>query len=193
MNNETAAYFDSIAPQWDNSPAERGIRQRLTALMRLSPGGVTADIGCGKGVMLEHLLATEPAGIFAVDISGKMLEAARALCGDRRVTFYHGDFLEATLPMLDAAVIFNAYPHFTDKPALAAKLARAVKPGGVAIIAHSHGRAWINGLHRGGEVSKLSAALGEAQAEAARFAPYFEPDTLVDSDEIYFIRMIRVV
>ncbi len=192
MNNEMAAFFDSLAPQWENDPAESGVRERLVAMMKLPPGGVAADIGCGKGVMLEHLLATGPTAIIAVDISDEMLKAARELCGDSRVTFCHGDFLQAALPVLDAAVLFNAYPHFLDKPALAAKLARAVRPGGIAVIAHSHGRAWINGLHRSGGAAALSVALEDARTEAGRFAPYFKPDALIDSDEVYFIRMTRV-
>lgn len=40
--------------------------------MGLRRNSVIADIGCGTGVMFEHLLKTEPLGIIAVDISRHM-------------------------------------------------------------------------------------------------------------------------
>jgi len=161
-------------------------------MMRLFPHSVIADIGCGKGVMFEHLLQTNPAKIIAVDISGEMLRLAKDLFSDSRIEYVNDDFLDASLPMLDAAVIFNAYPHFLDKAALAKKLAQTIKRNGTVIIAHSRGKSKINGVHHGESVSRLSVPLESGEIEASKFLRFFVPDMIVDDDEIYFIKMSRI-
>ena len=191
MNQDMAAYFDRLAPEWDNAPSEFDTREKLISLMELQPNSVIADIGCGKGVMFQHLLKTGPAKLLAVDISGEMLRSAQRLCGDGRVEYINDDFLDASLPLLDAAVIFNAYPHFLDKEALQEKLAQVLRKDDVLIIAHSVGKAEINGTHRGGSASNLSVPLEDAESEAGKFQQFFSPEILIDSDEMYFIKMIR--
>ena len=191
MSHEMAAFFDKLAPDWGNDPDGYELRETLTSMMGLAPGGVIADVGCGKGVMFPHLLNTGPAKLVAVDVSGEMLRLAGELFSDARIEYVNGDFLDAPLPPLDAAVIFNAYPHFTDKAALAAKLAQAVKPNGTAVIAHSMGREALNAHHTGQRVSKLSVPLEQAEVEAGRFAEFFSADALIDNDEMFFIKLSR--
>ena len=191
MSGEMAAFFDGLAPEWDNSPEKYEVRERLTSLMELPPNGVIADIGCGKGVMLEHLLKANPAKIIAIDVSGEMIRLAKELFDDDRIVFLNDDFLDAPLPLLDAAVFFNSYPHFLDKSSLAEKLSKVIKKGGSMIIAHSLSKAEINGAHSGDSISKLSTALENAEDEASKYRKYFEVDALIDNNEIYFIKMTR--
>lgn len=192
MNQDMAAFFDRLAPDWDHAPDKYDTREELTARMGIFPNSVIADIGCGTGVMFEHLLKTNPAKIIAVDISGEMLRSAKAHCNDRRMEYVHDDFVNADLPFLDAIVFFNSYPHFLDKSAVAQKAAQALKSGGALIIAHSLSRAEINGCHRGEKVSKLSVALESAEVEANKFLPFFVLDSSIDNDQIYFVKMTRI-
>jgi demethylmenaquinone methyltransferase/2-methoxy-6-polyprenyl-1,4-benzoquinol methylase len=191
MSNDMAAFFDRLAPGWDNSPSKYDTREMLTSMMGLSPNSVIADIGCGKGVMFEHLLKTDPARIIAVDISGEMIRLAKELFTDDRIEYINGDFLDAPFPVLDAAVFFNSYPHFLDKKSLAEKLANIIKKDGTLIITHSLSRKDINGAHKGESVSKLSVPLEGAEIEANRYQKQFTTESFVDNDEIYFIKMIR--
>jgi len=191
MNQDMAAFFDELAPTWDDAPTEYETREKLVALMELTQNGVIADIGCGRGVLFEHLLKTNPAKIIAVDVSGEMIRLAAEQHNDPRLAYVHGDFLDILLPMLDAAIFFNSYPHFLGKEALAEKLSRTLKKGGALVIAHSHGRAKINERHIGESVSKFSTSLENAEVEAHKFQTFFTTDTLIDSDEIYFVKMIR--
>ena len=46
----------------------------------------------------------------------------------------------------DAVVIYNAYPHFPDKPAMVKKVYRLLKPSGRFVVAHGIGREATN-LH----------------------------------------------
>ena len=191
LNNEIALFFDKLAPEWDNTPAEFDVREKLTSMMGLLPGSVIADIGCGKGVMFEHLLKTNPEKIIAVDISSEMLRSAQADFCDERIEYINDDFLDAALPALDVVIIFNSYPHFLNKKMLAEKAAQVIKKGGTMIIAHSRNKVKINGVHRDGNVFKLSVPLEDAAVEADKFSPFFAPDVLIDSEEIYFIKMLR--
>ena len=191
MNKDIAEFFDKLAPEWSNNPQEYNIREKLIAMTGLLPNSVIADIGCGKGVMFDHLLKTNPAKIIAVDISAEMLREAKKLYSDERIEYINDDFSDAELPILDAAVIFNAYPHFLDKQALIKKLSQTVKKNGMVVIAHSKGKDIINGVHEGKRVSKLSVPLEDAESEADKFKMFFSPDIIIDNNEIYFIKMLR--
>jgi demethylmenaquinone methyltransferase/2-methoxy-6-polyprenyl-1,4-benzoquinol methylase len=185
-------YFDKHAASWSTSPDELLRLQSITDMMGLKEQSVIADIGCGRGVMLAPLLGTNPKAIYAVDISEEMIRYAEQTFPDKRITFINGDVLAAKLPMLDCALLFNAYPHFHDKKALAGKLSEHVRPGGFAVIAHSRGREHINRIHDKRGANHVSVILRPAEEEAREFLPYFEPEATVDNDEMFFLKMVRV-
>jgi len=191
MSSDMAVFFDRLAPEWDNTPDKYQTREELTSMMGLPPKSVIADIGCGRGVMFEHLLKTDPEKIIAVDVSGEMIRLAKEQWHDERIEYVNGDLLDVSLPMLDAAIFFNAYPHFLDKEGLAAKLAKGIKKGGAMIIAHSLSRAEVNGVHSGEKVSKLSVALESAEDEARKFEQFFSTEALVDNDKVFLVKMLR--
>ena len=184
-------FFDAMAEQWDNDPENYDKREKITAMMGLPPDSIIADIGCGMGVMLPHLLKTNPKQIIAMDVSSQMLRLARELHDDARIEYIHGDFLTATLPPLDVVVMFNAYPHFLNKEVLALKLSQVLKKNGIFIIAHSMNRETLNNLHSGEAVSKVSTCLEPAEVEAGKFGEFFNTELLVDDDEMYFIKLRR--
>ena len=191
-NHEMRNFFDRLAPNWNNHPEEYYIREKITALADFPEGNLIADIGCGQGVMLEHLLKTNPREIIAIDLSAEMLKHARKNFTDPRITFMNADFLETDLPPLDAIILYNAYPHFLNKEALARKTAEIIRKNGYLIIAHGCGKAGINSGHSGERVSPLSAALEDAEKEAAKFKDFFTPEVTVDNDELYFVKMRRI-
>ena len=191
MNTDMATFFDELASDWDNAPDEYETRERLTGMMSLSPNATIADIGCGQGVLFEHLLKADPAKIIAVDISGEMIRFAEELFNGNRIEYVHGDFLDVRLPMLDAAIFFNSYPHFIDKDSLIDKLAQVLKRGGTMIIAHNLSRLEINGMHKSDGASKLFVPLENAEDEAKKFQKFFTSDFLIDDEEMYFVKMFR--
>lgn len=189
--NAIEKFFDTLAPDWKNSEADYPKRQRIMRLAGLKSNCAIADIGCGQGVMFSHLLETEPKAIYGIDLSSKMLERARQSFSDKRIFLLHGDLLDLDLPPLDAAVIYNAYPHFLNKSALCDKLHKSIKKDGMLIIAHSTGKSSINGRHSGSRVSEVSVPLESAELEALKFSEHFFADTLIDEEELYFIKLIR--
>lgn len=190
--SEMRAFFDSAAPSWDNHTDESKLRRRLVGMMDIKEHSLIADIGCGKGVMFEALLETRPRGIIAIDLSGEMVMHAKMLFHDERLMYINGDILGAFLPTLDCALMFNSYPHFKDKKALAEKLSKHLRSSGSLIIAHSRSRERINGVHKKVSLHDLSVPLRPAEEEAHEFLPYFKLDNYVDNDDIYFIKMLRV-
>jgi len=191
MSKEMAAFFDRLAPDWDNALLKSGVREKLISLLDVPPNSVIADVGCGRGVILEHLLETNPIKIFAIDVSGEMIRLAEESFDDDRVEFIKSDFYTADLPILDVAIFFNSYPHFIDKDGLAFKLSKVIKKGGIIIIMHSLSRAEINGCHTGERVSTLSVPLESAEVEADKFNEFFLLDSLIDNEEIYFVKLVR--
>lgn len=160
-------------------------------LVGLSEGSVIADIGCGKGILLSHLLKTNPKEIIEIDLSSEMIKEAKQLYHDPRITFLNEDVLTAPLPMLDVAILFNSYPHFQNRPALLQKLATHVRQGGILVIAHSLSKEQINEVHQRKNLEWMSIPLRPAKTEAEFFRPYFQPDRLIDNETLYLIKMIR--
>ena len=86
------------------------------------PGVRALDIACGTGVTFDYLLAQGVESLTAIDISDEMARIAQGkYAHDPRVTVLAGDFLQLEAPPFDCALLYNAYPHFLDKPALPAQ------------------------------------------------------------------------
>jgi SAM-dependent methyltransferase len=101
---ETAAVWDAQADTFDDEP-DHGLREPATreAWRRLltdalpdAPSRV-ADLGCGTGT-LSRLLAEDGHTVDGVDLSPRMVDAARAKCAGLPVTAVVGD---AAAPPLD--------------------------------------------------------------------------------------------
>ena len=190
INARMRAYFNELAEEWSARPEEKEARERLVELAELQEKWTVADVGCGRGVLLPHLLERDPASIVAIDLSDRMIELGRIDHPDPRIDWRCGDLLIADLPRLDAAILYNCYPHFLDKAALARKLTDCIRPGGVVLVGHGRGKETINGRHRG-SAFPLSVPLRHPVAEAAEFAGGFTLDTWADSTDFYYFRLTR--
>lgn len=146
-------FFDRAAPTWDEQIRVDPRRiETILSYASVSPGDHILDVGCGTGILFPYLL--EKAGpqgrVYALDISAEMLSRAREKYGgDDRVRFLHGSVQGIPLP--DAAcqvvVCFSAFPHFPDKKAAVAEMARVLADSGRLLVAHAEGRGKINLLH----------------------------------------------
>ena len=121
----TAAYARGRAPDG---------RSSYEILADLVPPAATVlDLGCGDGHLLE-LLARAPARtLIGVDLSDAELAAARRRPALARAVLLGGD--AAALPVadasIDACVSHLAFTLMTDPVAVAAEVARVLRPGGV--------------------------------------------------------------
>jgi len=181
-------FFDAKAAQWDNNLAPSSAARTAAAFFcGAQKGSRVLDIAGGTGIMFRELLELGAAQLVAVDISPKMVELARKkFAGDPRVTVHCANVLEWAEKDFDVALIYNAYPHFLDKPTLLAHVAQLLKPGGRFTVAHGVGREGINHCHTN-VPSAISTALRTAKEEAAAWEPWFQVDALVDTPNFYLI------
>lgn len=192
--DEIAAYFDERADSWDESgcSGESRVQGAVLSLVDLKPGDTVLDLGCGTGVMIPFYLAAQAGKIVAVDVSEKMVERAREKFGNEpSVELRASDALSLDEgERFDAAVIYNAYPHFPDKLALVEKVYRLLKPSGRFVVAHGSGKDAIN-RHHEAVAAGVSCGLRAASEESVLWADKFEIEALVDTPGFYAFSGVR--
>lgn len=192
MLPDCKTYFNGLAAGWDAGLVIRpALLSAVAYFSGACPGARVLDIACGTGVTFDYLLAQGVESLTAIDISDEMARIAQGkYAHDARVTVLAGDFLALEAPPFDCALLYNAYPHFLDKPALLAHAAALLKPGGRFTVAHGMGREALNSRHRDVPPS-VSAPLGPAQAEAEAWAPWFRVDMCCDRPDLYLLSGTR--
>lgn len=183
-----AEYFNERAESW--TEMEKNTKSPLQAavaiLAGVGEGARVLDLGSGLGIMMSAYKELGAARVLGVDISEKMVEIARARWADSpEIEFIVAD--GATLELderFDSVVVYNAYPHFMDRPALARTCHDLLADGGRFVVAHSMGKDVINAHHHA-LAEGVSIGLGTAAEESALWQSGFEIDALVDTPGFY--------
>ena len=189
---EIVRFFDRCAPDWDAGL----VRKEDIIAEILDRGGIRAgidvlDVACGTGVLFPDYLKRGVHHITAIDISREMVKRAaekfpnetiEIICGDVETTDFDRKF--------DAAMVYNAFPHFPDPKRLVEVLASHLKQGGYLTIAHSMSRAQIN-AHHSGTASAVSRQLLEAEQLAELMSPLFEIDAMISNDKMYLVTGVK--
>ncbi len=191
-------FFNGLADRWDDI-AENNKKEIdfILDCAKLKSGSHVLDIGCGTGILEAEILKYNPEKILAIDIAEKMILQARRKFSDDRIEFRHADIYALNETSFDCAFIFNAYPHFLEKEALAEKLSFCLNTGGRFIIAHDCSRKKVNARHKGiscsgkKEDGEVYSELKSAETEAAVWRKYFSVDMLTDTDTLYVISGIK--
>jgi len=128
------------------------------AFRRLLPaslqGLLVLDLGCGTGALARELRKLGAREVLGVDLSERMLAEARTRTPDAQIVFQRAD-LETFAPepdSFDLVVSSLALHYIIDFPALARRVAAALRPGGRFVFsvehpiftAHGSG-AWVTG------------------------------------------------
>ena len=107
----------------------------LAEVLRLSPGMVVADLGCGVGGPLIEIASFSGAKIVGVNSNAYQIERARKLTEEAGLThlaeFIHCDFLAVDAPddSFDAVYDIEATCHAPDKLSIYGEVFRLLKPG----------------------------------------------------------------
>ena len=135
---QEAQSFDRVAADLDRLAELNRDRDDLitTWLAGLLPvaGGRAIDLGCGPG---RHavLLAGRFEHVDAVDLSGPMIELARARRPRPNVSYRHGDLRHAgQAGHYDLVLSVRTLHHVPDLPAALSHLKRLLAPGGRLIV-----------------------------------------------------------
>ena len=193
LTQQTRAYFDNLAPTWDEITNHNADKLRLiTELAAPAAGSNLLDIGCGTGVMIGPLLATAPAKLLALDLSPRMIEQAAQKYRDPRLRLLNEDFFALKENGFDLALFYSVYPHFLNKEHLIRQTSRCLVPGGRFMVAHSESKETINNRHRGTAAQMLSQPLREVEQEAKMWRKYFQIDILIDTRQLYVFSGLRI-
>jgi SAM-dependent methyltransferase len=141
------AAHDRLAERWVERGQEFATGSlRADAYAALVPPGLrVADLGCGAGYLTEYLVL-QGAHVIAVDHSSAMLDAASRRLREG-VEFRRGEL--DRLPLadgeVDAAFANLVWHHLPALDAGAAELARAIRPGGTAVLTDllPHDEEWM--------------------------------------------------
>jgi ubiquinone/menaquinone biosynthesis C-methylase UbiE/DNA-binding transcriptional ArsR family regulator len=167
-----AAYFERVAPQWDQIRSlyvsESAVEAAIDRAAGAGPFRRLVDLGTGSGRMLA-LLGKRARSAVGLDLSHQMLNVARrnvAQAGVEKVELRHGDIFSTRLPgeSADLVVVHQVLHYLTDPPSAVAEAARLVEPGGRLLIVdfapHDHERLRAEHQHR---------RLGFSDAEIGRW------------------------
>ena len=151
MNEETKAFFNGLAPHWDDhADDDLAFVRGLLEPLGIQKGERVLDLGCGTGVItgLLHELSGTP--VLGLDLSPEMIERAKTKYqGVPNVSFEAADFMDWDGGRFDVIVIYNAYPHFVDVSAFIEALKMHITPKGRFAIVHSLGRERLSAHHHG--------------------------------------------
>jgi demethylmenaquinone methyltransferase/2-methoxy-6-polyprenyl-1,4-benzoquinol methylase len=160
---------------------------KILALANIKKNTRILDIATGTGILIPYLYEYAPEEIAAIDLSEMMIKQAKKNHKYAGVKFEVANFYEFDQTGFDLAIVYSAYPHFSDKAAFAKQLAACLKPGGRFVIAHSESKETINGRHSGDHVRRVSSNLQDAETESKYFNAEFDIDIMVDTDDLYII------
>jgi CTP:molybdopterin cytidylyltransferase MocA/SAM-dependent methyltransferase len=131
-----AAGYDSLGDrylEWATRIADP-VRERMLADFgsRLPPGGAVLDLGCGPGLPSTKQLA-DTFDVTGVDFSAAQIAAARLNVPNAR--FIEADMTTIDFPAgtFDGVVALYSFTHVprAEQPALVARIARWLRPGGI--------------------------------------------------------------
>lgn len=120
--------------RWLRDLSELGRYGVIAAYVRrLKPGGSVLDVGCGEGVLQEHL-AGAYAAYTGIDFSDEAIRRASAR-QDPRTRFLVADATTYTTgERFDLAILNECLYLFDDPVGVARRYAALLKPGGLIIV-----------------------------------------------------------
>ena len=124
---------------------ERDAEENTTLLLqqlRLQPGQVVCDLGCGNGYYtLQIAQQVAPTGyVFGSDIQPEMLQLLNQRADEaniNNITPVLGTFTDPRIPAnsCDLILMVDVYHEFSHPPQMLAAIHRALKPTGVVVLA----------------------------------------------------------
>jgi len=186
--NKVANYFDERADSWlgMEQHTKSPVQAAVAIMAGVGAGSRVLDLGCGLGVMVPIYRQLGAARVVGVDVSEKMVELARKRwAGEANYEFVAADAAALdTDDRFGAVVIYNAYPHFMDRPALVKTCHRLLCEDGRFVVAHGTGKDEINSHHQA-VAAGVSLGLKPASREAHAWQELFEIDAIVDTPGFY--------
>lgn len=196
-SDQIVSFFNARAEKWDDIAENNDILiDFIVKYADIKPENKILDIGCGTGILESRILQCNPQKILAVDISENMILKAKKKYVGTGIEFRNADMYSLQETGFDKAFIFNAYPHFLKRKALAERVCFCLNTGGRFLIAHDHSRTQVNARHadvipQDKNNACISSELQSAEREASFWKEFFYVDTLIDRNDFYLISGIK--
>ena len=174
-------FFNNISPYWNNTKDDINVIKSLLQEAGIKKSEDTLDLGCGKGIITPLIYEITKQKVVAIDVSNKMIDAAKALHNSNNYEFICDDFyIHNFNTTFDNIIIYNAYPHFLDVDLLAKKCYSLLNDDGKLVIMHSLGRNALNDHHS--NITKISRNIDTPEQEYNYFKKYFTLEKAIDEE-----------
>ncbi len=161
----------------------------VIAGLNISPGKRLFDLGCGVGMISEHISDVTGASVVGLDYAPEAVKAAlnRTVEKRSRLDFVQGDMNDLNLEpaSFDAAMSLDTLYWAVDLDATVAKLAEVVKPGGQICIFMMQGP-WDN--DPSGKVPAERTNLGQV---LAKLGLRYEAHDYTEQNKAHFKRIYQ--
>jgi ubiquinone/menaquinone biosynthesis C-methylase UbiE len=136
LTAETARHYQIFT---EKTSMYQELSQVMVGLAQLKPGQRVLDLGCGTGVTTQLVLSALGAEghIYALDISGPMLDIARQIIVDERVTFIHGaaeNVCDVIFQPVDRIVCNSVFWQVRQKSDVITALRKILVPDGLFVF-----------------------------------------------------------
>lgn len=188
MGNDVKDFFNSIASSWNNKKDDLNKIEEILKEVNIKAYEDILDLGCGKGIITPLIYKYTNKLVTGIDLSEKMIEGAKLKNNDStKYEYIVGDYIDYNFKKkFDKIIIFNAYPHFLDKKALAKKAYNDLKEDGYLIVMHNLGKEELNGYHDN-HAKKISCGLMSPKDEENELKDYFELEKFIDERDRYLM------
>ena len=141
--------FEKWAENWEVSAESKVVAGIFVKELIGKDSKAILDLACGKGILRDYFHVNAPTSkVFYIDKAFAMIRGLKETYPDEFTIRGEGENIPFDSDKFDAVIIFNSFPHFTDKEKTISECYRVLKKGGRLIIGHSMTPEEINQLHK---------------------------------------------
>jgi ubiquinone/menaquinone biosynthesis C-methylase UbiE len=141
--------FEEWAENWEVSEKSKIVAEIFVKKLIGDEADKILDLGCGKGILCDYFNNNIPAAtVVYIDKAFAMVKGLKETYPEEMALRAEGENIPFDKDIFDAVIIYNSFPHFTDKEKTISECHRVLRKGGRLIIGHSMTPEEINQLHR---------------------------------------------
>jgi ubiquinone/menaquinone biosynthesis C-methylase UbiE len=141
--------FEKWAENWEVSAESKVVAGIFIKELIAQDSSLILDLACGRGVLRDYFYSNIPkARVVYIDKAFAMVKGLKEAYPDEFAVRGEGENIPFSENKFDVVIIFNSFPHFTDKEKAISECYRVLRKGGRLIIGHSMTPREINQLHR---------------------------------------------